>query len=256
MNKTCVLASLGARDPGSAQRHRPHHSPKPREYDRVTMQGRLLRRRGIVTFAVLVSCAEVAGRALTRHVDQRVPRHAARAHRHVLLPVPARRREGGRSVHARRARSPARSALGRPPTPVSGCSRLPAMRTNAAPRLRAGPVASRLGGAFAATSFVYLVHADTEAPSPAGGRCSRRGCTPMRCRSSRCSPCSSRSPGGSPASCTRSKTFADRTLARVRRVLAPSSRAPATPRPRRQRRPAPRRRFGLSFESRPPPLPA
>ena len=34
------------------------------------MQGRLLRRRGIVTFAVLVVCAEVAGRALTRHVDR------------------------------------------------------------------------------------------------------------------------------------------------------------------------------------------
>ena len=33
------------------------------------MPGRLLRRRGIVTFAVLVVCAEVAGRALTRHVD-------------------------------------------------------------------------------------------------------------------------------------------------------------------------------------------
>ncbi len=48
---------------------RPARSPKPREYDRRTMQGRLLRRRGIVTFAVLVACAEVAGRALTRHVD-------------------------------------------------------------------------------------------------------------------------------------------------------------------------------------------
>jgi len=33
------------------------------------MQGHLLRRRGLVTFAVLVACAEVAGRALTRHVD-------------------------------------------------------------------------------------------------------------------------------------------------------------------------------------------
>jgi uncharacterized iron-regulated membrane protein len=48
--------------------------------------------------------------------------------------------------------------------------------------------------------------------------------------------------------------FADRTLARVRRVLARVERV-------RQRHPradndtAPRRRFGLSFESRPPPLP-
>src|ERR1041384_2974026 len=44
--------------------------PDRRAYDRVTMQGRLLRPRGIVTFAVLVVCAEVAGRALTRHVDR------------------------------------------------------------------------------------------------------------------------------------------------------------------------------------------
>src|SRR3954454_17552394 len=34
------------------------------------MQARFLRRRGIVTFAVLVVVAEVAGRALTAHVDR------------------------------------------------------------------------------------------------------------------------------------------------------------------------------------------
>ena len=33
------------------------------------MQARLLRRRGIATFAILVVCAEVAGRGLTARVD-------------------------------------------------------------------------------------------------------------------------------------------------------------------------------------------
>jgi hypothetical protein len=50
--------------------------------------------------------------------------------------------------------------------------------------------------------------------------------------------------------------FADRTLERVRRILGAAF---ADPRPRYARAgddAAPRRRFGLAFESRPPPLPA
>src|SRR5438094_3966164 len=41
-----------------------------REYDRAWMQARLLPRRGLVTFALLVVVAEVAGRSLTARVDR------------------------------------------------------------------------------------------------------------------------------------------------------------------------------------------
>jgi len=49
--------------------------------------------------------------------------------------------------------------------------------------------------------------------------------------------------------------YVERAFARVRRILSDALRvAPATPRPADDS--APRRRFGLSFESRPPPLTA
>jgi hypothetical protein len=51
------------------------------------------------------------------------------------------------------------------------------------------------------------------------------------------------------------EAFADRTLERVRRVLARVERVPQQ-HPRAADDIGPRRRFGLSFESRPPPLPA
>jgi len=42
---------------------------KARAYDRLRM-GRVVRRRGLVTFGVLVVIAEVVGRSLTGHVDR------------------------------------------------------------------------------------------------------------------------------------------------------------------------------------------
>jgi hypothetical protein len=51
------------------------------------------------------------------------------------------------------------------------------------------------------------------------------------------------------------EAFADRTLERVRIVLARVERV-RQQYPRAADDTAPRRRFGLSFESRPPPLPA
>ena len=126
------------------------------------MQGRLLRRRGIATFAVLVACAEVAGRALTRHVDSAfhvTPLASTDTSYYPFLLV------GVKAVGALTLAALAARALAR----LGGRRRRPApprrRRSRArqpAPRLRPGLSIRVWLAAFAATSVVYLVHADTE----------------------------------------------------------------------------------------------
>ena len=110
---------------------------------------------------------------------------------------------------------------------------------------------------FAATSLVYLVHADTE--SAVAGRWPLLApwlhtyALPVFALLAVLVALAWRLAGF----LHEIEAFADRTLERVRRVLAPRRARAATPRTRAPTTtPAPRRRFGLSFESRPPPLPA
>ena len=94
-------------------------------------------------------------------------------------------------------------------------------------------------------------------PPPGAGRCSRPGCTPLRCPSSPCSPCSSRSPGArSPAGCA-STSATPRTPVPAQTGSAARAEPPRVAHARTETAAAPPRKlFGLAFESRPPPLPA
>jgi hypothetical protein len=214
----------------------------------------LLRRRGIATFALLVVVTEVTGRSLTTRLD-RALHVAPLANSHaayypvllVAVKVVAALALAALLARAIRARATA-DAGGRLLHAVGQRhdSRGPRLRARLAPRIWLA--------SFAATSFVYLVQADIE--GAAAGRW----------------------PLFSPLLHTYAlpvfaalsvlvafawrfarwlydvEDFAHRTLARVRRILT----AAAPPRPRYARAggdAAPRRRFGLAFESRPPPLP-
>jgi hypothetical protein len=216
------------------------------------MQGRLLRRRGIVTFAVLVVCAEVAGRALTRHVDRAL--HVAPLARtdtsyypFMLVGVKAAGALLLAALAARGIRAWAAADAGRRLLAASGHAHGPA------PRLRPGLSLRVWAGSFAATSVVYLVHADTE--NAVAGRWPvlapwlHTYALPVFAVLAVLVALAWRLAGF----LHEIEEFADRTLERVRRVLAPVERV-------RQRYARadddtePRRRFGLAFESRPPPL--
>ena len=219
------------------------------------MQGRLLRRRGIVTFAVLVMCAEVAGRALTRHVDDAL--HVAPLARtdtsyypFLLVGVKAAGALLLAVLAARGLRAWATAAAGRRLLATAGHA-----YDTPAPRLRPGLSIRVWGASFAATSFVYLVHADTE--SAVAGRWPLLApwlhtyALPVFALLAVLIAVAWRLFGF----LHEIEAFAVRTLERVRRVLARVERV-RQQHPRAEDDTWPRRRFGLSFESRPPPLPA
>jgi hypothetical protein len=219
--------------------------------------GRLVRKRGLVTFGVLVIVAEVVGRALIGHVDRLFhvePLARPDASYYPLLLVAVK--TGGAVVFAgllaRGARAWATADAGHRLLSAVGHG-----HEHRAPRLRAGLSPRVWLAAFAATSLLYLVHADAD--GFAAGRW----------------------PLLAPWLHTYSlpifaglafvitlvwrfaswlyevEEYADRTIARVRRILT----AVLTASTRRAHSraaddAAPRRRFGLSFESRPPPLSA
>src|SRR6476469_2102937 len=140
---------------------RPVRSPDLRAYDRVTMQGRLLRPRGIVTFAVLVVCAEVAGRALTRHVDRwlhvtPLARTDTSYYPFLLVGVKAAGAILLAALAARALRAWATADAGRR---ILNASVLVHVKL---PRLRPGLSAKVWAASFSATSFVFNDPATTE----------------------------------------------------------------------------------------------
>jgi hypothetical protein len=219
------------------------------------MQLRLLRRRGMVTFAVLVACAEVTGRALTRHVDSAL--HVAPLaspdtsyYPFLLVGVKAVGALTLAALAARALRAWAAADAGRRLLAAAGHA-----HDTPSPRLRPGLSPRVWAAAFVSTSVVYLVHADTE--SAVAGRWPlfapwlHTYALPVFAVLAVLVAVAWRLAGF----LHEIEAFADRTLERVRKVLARGERA-------RQRHAradddtAPRRRFGLAFESRPPPLPA
>jgi hypothetical protein len=214
----------------------------------------LLRRRGLATFALLVVVTEVTGRSLTARLDRAL--HVAplansdAAYYPLLLiavKVTAALMLAALLARAVRARATANAGERILETFGQGGDQ------QRAPRLRAKLSARVWFASFAATSFVYLVQTDIE--GAAAGRW----------------------PLVSPLLHTYAlpvfaalavlvafawrfarwlydvEDFAHRAIERVRRILIASVR----PRPRHARPDddsAPRRRFGLAFESRPPPL--
>jgi hypothetical protein len=230
--------------------------PNAREYDRDGMD-RLLRRRGFATFVVLVVVAEVAGRSLTRHVDrlfsvQPVASPSTSYYPVLLVAVKISGALALAALLARGTRAWAAADAGERLLAALGQA-----HERRSPRLRPGLSARVWLGSFAATSVVYLLHSDAEGIA------------------------SGRWPLFSPWLHTYSlpvfaglavvvavawrfaswlyeyEEYAVRTLARVRRILTAALTAATT---RTKRRPtqdtAPRRRFGLAFECRPPPLQA
>jgi len=219
------------------------------------MEARLLRRRGIATFAVLVVCAEVAGRSLTRRIDGAL--HVAPLARtdtsyypFLLVGVKVAGALTLAALLARGLRAWAAADAGRRLLAATGTP--PASRS---PRLRPGLSPRVWAAAFAATSLLFLVHRDAE--SAAAGRWPLLApwlhtyALPVFAVLAVLIALAWRLASW----LYEIEEFADRALAHVRRILT----SVTSPR-RRHARPsddaAPRRRFGLAFESRPPPLPA
>ena len=213
----------------------------------------LLRRRGLATFALLVVVTEVTGRSLTARLDRALhvaplANSGADYYPFLLIAVKAVTALALAALLVRAIRARATASAG-----GSLLRKVGHRHDGRAPRLHA-TLSPRIGlAAFACTSVVYLVQADIE--GAAAGRW----------------------PLFSPLLHTYAlpvfaalavlvafvwsfarwlhdvEDFADRTLERVRRILTAS----VPPRPRYARpggRQRPRRRFGLAFESRPPPL--
>jgi hypothetical protein len=219
--------------------------------------GRLVRKRGLVTFGVLVVIAEVVGRSLIGHVDrllhvEPLARPSASYYPLLLVIVKTGGAVAFAALLARGTRAWAKADAGNRLLAVVGHG-----TEHRAPRLRAGLSFRVWFASFAATSIVYLLHADGD--GIAAGRW----------------------PLLAPWLHTYAlpifaglavvialvwqfaswlyevEEYAVQAIAHVRRILT-AALSPSTRRAhsRAADDSAPRRRFGLSFESRPPPLSA
>jgi hypothetical protein len=215
----------------------------------------MLRRRGALTFALLVVVAEVVGRSVTTRVDRAL-------HVRPLAPtgtdyypfllvglkaVAALALAGllARLVRARAAANAAERVL----------DAVGHRHQHVSPRLRPGLSPRVWACSFVATSLLYLVHSDAD--SAVAGKWSTFApwlhsyALPVFAAVSVLVAVAWRFARW----LHEVEDFACLAIARVRRLLF----APAAP-PVRRPRPAvdaePRRRFGLAFESRPPPLAA
>jgi hypothetical protein len=229
---------------------------KERTYDRLGM-GHLVRKRGLVMFVVLVVIAEVVGRSLIGHVDRRLhvePLARSDASYYPLLLV-AVKTVGAlvfAGLLARGARAWATADAGH--RLLVACGRGHERRT---PRLRAALSMRVWFAAFAATSLLYLVHADAD--GIAAGRWPLLApwlhtyALPIFAGLAFVIALVWRFASW----LYEVEDYGVRTIARVRRLLT-AALSPSTLRAhsRAADDAAPRRRFGLSFESRPPPLPA
>jgi hypothetical protein len=215
----------------------------------------LLRRRGLATFALLVTITEVAGRSVTTRVDRRLhvrPLADTGASYYPFLLLGAKV-VGALALVALLARATrARAAAD------AGERLLHAMgqvHEGRAPRLQPRLSLRIWLASFIATSAVYLVHADIEGIAvgrwPLGAPLIDSYALPVFAVLSVLVAVAWRFARWVHAV----EDYAKRTLARVRRALRDAFRVAPTHPPACDDL-APRRRFGLSFECRPPPLPA
>jgi len=219
------------------------------------MVARQLRRRGLATFALLVVMAEVAGRSLTARVDARLHVHplansGASYYPFLLVGVKIVCAFALAALLARATRARAAAEAGERLLSAVGHH-----HEHAAPRLRPQLSVRVWFAAFAATSLVYLAHMDIE--STATGRWPSLDpwlhtySLPVFALIAVAVACAWRFARW----LHDVEDYVERTFARVRRILSDALRAtPTAHRPTDDS--APRRRFGLAFESRPPPLTA
>ena len=219
------------------------------------MVARLLRRRGLATFALLVVMAEVAGRSVTGRVDARLhvqplANSDASYYPFLLVGVKIVCAFALAALLARATRARAAAEAGERLLTAVGHH-----HERATPRLRPQLSFRVWLGAFAASSLVYLVHMDIESTAigrwPSLDPWLHTYSLPVFALIAVAVACAWRF-----ASWLHDvEDYVERTFERVRRILTGALRvAPANPRPSDDS--APRRRFGLSFESRPPPLTA
>jgi hypothetical protein len=218
------------------------------------MQARLLRRRGIVTFAVMVVAAEVAGHSFTTRLDRALhlaplaPSDAS-YYPFLLAAVKVLGALTLAALLARGLRAWATADAGRRLLAAAGHEHV------RSPRLRPGLSLRVWAAAFVASSLAYLVHTDLE--SAADGRWHlfapwlHTYALPIFAALAVLIAL-----GWRLASWLYEiEDYAGRTLARARRILtAPPRVSRSFPRPADDI--GPRRLFGLAFESRPPPLAA
>jgi hypothetical protein len=222
-------------------------------YDR-SMAARFLPRRGLPTFAILVVVGEIVGRALTGHVDRALhveplARSGASYYPFLLVAVKIVGALTLAAVLARATRAwAAADAGGRLLTALGHDGQR-------APRLRPGLSPRVWVASFASTSCVYLMHTDIE--GIANGRWPlfspwlHTYALPIFAVLAVAVAALWRVAGW----LYEVEDYAERTIERARKILTAALHF-RTPHPRAGDESAPRRRFGLAFESRPPPLPA
>jgi hypothetical protein len=215
---------------------------------------RYVRHRGIATFTLLVVTAELAGRSLTARVDRRLhvnplANSGADYYPFLLVGVKIACALALAALLARATRARAAADAGERLLHAigHGHERAPGLRPKLSPRVWLA--------AFLATSLAYLADANFEAVAgggtPSFGPWLHTYALPIFALLAVVVAIAWRF-----ASWLHDvEEYADRAFARVRRILTAARRSAAR-RPRAADDTAPRRRFGLAFESRPPPLPA
>ena len=223
-------------------------------YDRRVMVARLLRRRGLATFALLVVMAEVAGRSLTSRVDARLhvrPLANSGADYYPFLLV-------GVKVVGALALAALLARVTRARAAVDAGERLLAAvghgHERRAPKLRPQLSFNVWLAAFVATAVIYLAQADAETVAlgwPSLDAWLHSYALPVFALLAVGVAFAWRF-----ASWLHDvEDYVERTFARVRCILTAATQLVAASHPATDDT-APRRRFGLAFESRPPPLTA
>ena len=216
----------------------------------------MLRRRGLATFAFLVLIAEVAGRSLTGHVDrvfhvEPLARTSATYYPFLLVAVKILGALVIAGLLARAIRARAAAEAGERLLAAVGHA-----HDARSPRLRAGPSFRVWAYAFGSTSVLYLVHVDAE------GLADGRWPVLAPWLHTYALPVFAVlavvvAVAWSFASWLHEvEDYAVRTLARCRRILGAAKRFRVHHPRATDDDSAPRRRFGLAFECRPPPLAA
>jgi hypothetical protein len=220
------------------------------------MVARLLRRRGLATFVLLVVVAEVAGRSFTARVDRMwhvepLANSSAAYYPFLLVAVKV---VGALALAVLLARvTRARAAADAGERLLVAVGHAHARRT---PRLRPRLSLRIWLASFASTSCLYLVHTDLE--GIAAGRWPlfapwlHTYALPTFALLSFVIAFAWRFTSW----LSEVEDYAARAFARVRRILTAALRVGIVPHDRPGDATAPRRRFGLAFESRPPPLSA
>jgi hypothetical protein len=215
----------------------------------------MLRRRGTATFALLVLVAEVVGRSATTRLDRALhvrplaPK-SADYYPFLLVGLKVVVALALAALLARLVRARAAAEAGERVLDAIGHRHV--QRT---PRLRPGLSPRVWLASFTATSLLYLVHTDVD--SAAAGRWAlfspwlHTYALPVFAAVSVLVAVAWRFARW----LHEVEDYAVRTLARARRLLIAPLALPVR-RIRLSNDTAPRRRFGLAFESRPPPLPA